>query len=81
METINNPRSPFYQLWKVTFSDLLRKGNNLSLKNPKKSIGEFKPDQVENLKDLLCVIKLIYLYREMCSPEQEKFFCRPMTKA
>ena len=65
----------------ATLKDLKIKGNKLSLKNPLKQHVDFTPDQVENKNDALCVVNMIYyMHREMCPPDQVRFFVRPYRK-
>ena len=64
---VSDPSSEFNGQRMVILVNLLYKGENLSLKIPKKSKDTFKPDQVENLNDPLCIVSMTHAHRDMCS--------------
>ena len=80
MKVIADKNNEFYGRREVDLSNLLRKGEELLLRNCTKQKESFKPNMVENPNDSLCVVNMTYMHREICSPDQMRFFCRPNNK-
>ena len=65
----------------VSLASLLRKGDSLSLKIPKKSKEVLKPDQFENPSGHLRATSVAHKRRGAHSPDQVRFFTRPFEKS
>ena len=61
MTKVRDTSNEFYCQRMVSLANLLRKGDNLSLKSPYKSKETFKPDQVENLNERLFVVSVMHV--------------------
>ena len=80
MKIITDKNDEFCGRRQIDLSNLLRKGDSLSLRNCTKQKESFKPDMVENPNDPSCVVNMTCMHRDMCSPDQIRFFCRPNAK-
>ena len=69
MKVIADKNDEFYGRREVDLSNLLQKGEELSLRNCTKQKESFKPNVVENPNDPLCVVNMTCMHRETCSPD------------
>jgi len=73
-----DPNSIFHSMETVTYSKIKRKGGKMTIAKPSRNKTEYKMTIHDNQDDPLNYVKMMKIYRSMCSESQLFLFCKPV---
>ena len=73
-----DPNSIFHSMETVTYSKIKRKGGKMTIAKPSRDKTEYKMTIHDNQDDPLNYVKMMKIYRSMCSESQLFLFCKPV---